>query len=204
MDSIPRHSRKLVIVGDSAVGKTSLLTRFARGEFPQAYIPVVFENFVVDVEADGRPVELSLWDTAGQTDYDRLRPLSYLDTHIVLMCFSLVDPNSLDNVQEKWFPEIRHFLPVVPIILVGCKKDLRNDQRTLDDLARLHQRPVSSNEGMVIAIKNGAHHYLECSSKLGEGVDEIFMAATRLALICPTTKKKGRRAEFRDGRCVVS
>jgi GTPase SAR1 family protein len=61
----------------------------------------VFENYVADVEVDGKHVELALWDTAGQEDYDRLRPLSYPDSHVILICFAIDSPDSLDNVQEK-------------------------------------------------------------------------------------------------------
>jgi small GTP-binding protein len=56
---------------------------------------------VADVEVDGKHVELALWDTAGQEDYDRLRPLSYPDSHVILICFAVDSPDSLDNVQEK-------------------------------------------------------------------------------------------------------
>lgn len=69
-----------------------------------------------------KQVELALWDTAGQEDYDRLRPLSYPDTDVILMCFSIDSPDSLENIPEKWTPEVRHFCPNVPIILVGNKK----------------------------------------------------------------------------------
>lgn len=64
-------------------------------------MPTVFENYVADVEVDGKHVELALWDTAGQEDYDRLRPLSYPDSHVILICFAIDSPDSLDNVQEK-------------------------------------------------------------------------------------------------------
>ena len=53
------------------------------------------------MEVDGKHVELALWDTAGQEDYDRLRPLSYPDSHVILICFAVDSPDSLDNVQEK-------------------------------------------------------------------------------------------------------
>lgn len=64
-------------------------------------MPTVFENYVADVDVDGKHVELALWDTAGQEDYDRLRPLSYPDSHVILICFAVDSPDSLDNVQEK-------------------------------------------------------------------------------------------------------
>jgi Ras family protein A len=67
----------------------------------QVYVPTVFENYVADVEVDNKHVELALWDTAGQEDYDRLRPLSYPDSHVILICFAVDSPDSLDNVQEK-------------------------------------------------------------------------------------------------------
>ncbi|XP_010780648.1 transforming protein RhoA-like, partial [Notothenia coriiceps] len=91
-------------------------------------------------------VELALWDTAGQEDYDRLRPLSYPDTDVILMCFSVDSPDSLENIPEKWTPEVKHFCPNVPIILVGNKKDLRNDDHTRRELAKMKQvSPVWSS-----------------------------------------------------------
>ena len=80
---------------------------------------IVYLNLLFDVSLQ---VELALWDTAGQEDYDRLRPLSYPDTDVILMCFSIDSPDSLDNIPEKWTPEVKHFCPNVPIILVGNKK----------------------------------------------------------------------------------
>jgi len=72
----------------------------------QVYVPTVFENYVADVEVDGKHVELALWDTAGQEDYDRLRPLSYPDSHVILICFAVDSPDSLDNVQEKVYHSV--------------------------------------------------------------------------------------------------
>ena len=69
---------------------------------------------------------MALWDTAGQEDYDRLRPLSYPDSDVIVMCFGIDNPDSLENITEKWQPEVRHFCPRVPVVLVGNKKDLRN------------------------------------------------------------------------------
>ena len=68
---------------------------------------------------DGVPVSLGLWDTAGQEDYDRLRPLSYPQTDVFLICFSVVSPSSFENVTSKWCPEIKHHCPDAPILLIG-------------------------------------------------------------------------------------
>ncbi|KAK8912581.1 GTP-binding protein rhoA [Metarhizium anisopliae] len=95
------NRRKLVVVGDGACGKTCLLVTFSKGQFPEKYVPTVFENYVADIAVDGSNLELALWDTAGQEDYDRLRPLSYPGAQVVLICFAIDSPDSLENVKEK-------------------------------------------------------------------------------------------------------
>ncbi|CAL8107574.1 unnamed protein product [Calicophoron daubneyi] len=180
--------KKLVIVGDGACGKTCLLIVFSKDQFPEVYVPTVFENYVADIDVDDKRVELALWDTAGQEDYDRLRPLSYPDTDVILMCFSIDSPDSLENIPEKWTPEVRHFCDQVPIILVGNKKDLRHDEATKAELRRMKLEPVKYEEGQAMAAKIGAAAYLECSAKTKEGVREVFECATKAAL----AKKKKR------------
>ncbi|XP_078278964.1 ras-like GTP-binding protein RHO [Rhinoraja longicauda] len=175
--------RKLVVVGDGGCGKTSLLIVLSRDEFPEGYVPTIFDTYVADVVVDGRPVELALWDTAGQEDYDRLRPLSYPDTHVLLLCFSVDSPDSLWNIPDRWMPEVRHFCPGVPVVLVGNKKDLRHDERTrLELAARGKKEPVRWEDGRAMAEKIGAHAYLECSAKNKDGVWEVFQTATRATM----------------------
>ena len=157
--------KKLVIVGDGYSGKTCLLITFSKDQFPEVYVPTVFENYVADVEVDGKHVELALWDTAGQEDYDRLRPLSYPDTDVILMCLAVDSPDSLENIPEKWLPEVRHFCPTVPIVLVATQKELRYDDETLRELAKSKQEPVNAGEGRAMAEKIGAYAYVECSAK---------------------------------------
>ena len=188
--------KKLVIVGDGACGKTCLLIVFSKDQFPEVYVPTVFENYVADIAVDGKTVELALWDTAGQEDYDRLRPLSYPDTDVILMCFSIDSPDSLENIPEKWTPEVKHFCPNVPIILVGNKKDLRNDDKTKMELAKMKQEPVKNEEGAAMGDKINAYCFMECSAKTKEGVREVFYAATKAAL--QRRKKGGHKA-----RCTV-
>ncbi|KAJ6344472.1 hypothetical protein OIU76_006065 [Salix suchowensis] len=88
---------------------------------PTDYVPTVFDNFSANVLVDGQTVNLGLWDTAGQEDYNRLRPLSYRGADVFILAFSLISRPSYENVSKKWVPELRHYAPSVPIVLVGTK-----------------------------------------------------------------------------------
>ena len=120
-------SVKCVLVGDCGVGKKSLIITFESNAFPHDYIPSVMHPSDLKMAADGQQINLQLWFTAAQEDYDRLRPLTYPYTHVFLVCFSVVCPTSFDNVCTKWIPELRHHAPFAPIVLVGTKTDLRGD-----------------------------------------------------------------------------
>jgi Ras family len=95
--------RKLVIVGDSASGKSCALVRFVTGFYQTFSWPSTnfWEKYITNVKVDGTTVELALWDTADLLGYDRLKPLCYPDSHVILICFAINIPDSLDNVLEK-------------------------------------------------------------------------------------------------------
>lgn len=151
--------------GDGACGKTSLLNVFTRGYFPTVYEPTVFENYVHDIFIDNTHVELSLWDTAGQEEFDRLRSLSYDNTHAIMLCFSVESPDSLENIETKWKAEIAENCPGVKLVLVALKCDLRerNEDGEVDGGAAAQEpkRPmIQYQQGLEVAQKIKALRYL--------------------------------------------
>ncbi|KAH8792916.1 P-loop containing nucleoside triphosphate hydrolase protein [Flagelloscypha sp. PMI_526] len=175
--------RKLVLVGDDAVGKTCLFTRFACDQFLEVYGRATFETYVAAVKVDEQVVELAVWDTSSREDFDDIRPLSYPDSQVVLLAYSIDDPTSLYSIEEKWLNEVTYFIhDEVAIILVGCKMDLRDDELPLEEVAKRSSRLVTYEEGLSVAMRIGAGQFLECSAKTGQGVAEIFEVAARAAI----------------------
>ncbi|KAL1525542.1 hypothetical protein AB1Y20_020397 [Prymnesium parvum] len=172
----PRTTVKAVIIGDGAVGKTAMLWSYTRGEFPDGYEPTVFDNYSCSVLVNGEPITLTLWDTAGQEDFDRLRPLSYSNTDVFIVCFSLVNPISLMNVRQKWIPELRFYCPTAEIVLVGCKSDLADDPLTLRRLHDNGKLSVDEAAARQLACEHGAS-FVRCSALKRQGLKEVFDTA---------------------------
>ncbi|CAI0557518.1 unnamed protein product [Linum tenue] len=172
---------KCVTVGDGAVGKTCMLISYTSNTFPTDYVPTVFDNFSANVVVDGSTVNLGLWDTAGQEDYNRLRPLSYRGADVFLLAFSLISKASYENVAKKWIPELRHYAPGVPIILVGTK---------LDHPGAV---PITTAQGEELRKLIGAPMYIECSSKTQQNVKAVFDAAIKVVLQPPKQKRRKKR-----------
>lgn len=186
-------SIKLVVVGDGATGKTCLLLSYARNRFPQDYVPTVFDNYVVQITAGEETIELNLMDTAGQEEYDRLRPLSYCNANVFLCCFSRVNPASFENVANKWGSEITHYCPEAHVILVGTKEDLVDDKDTLEQLKKRGEQPISVEQGQDLAKKLRMHCFLSCSAYTGRGLKDVFVEAVRTVLLAKQHKKKKHR-----------
>lgn len=152
---------KITIVGDGTVGKTCMLVTYMKKAFPEDYIPTVyvfligfidcfwlivqflvyrFDNYADTIEVDGGCFNVTLWDTAGQEEYERLRILSYpnvsfarvssfsegvlwfalsAQTDVFLLCYAVDNETSFKNVTAKWIPELRHHCPSAHILLVG-------------------------------------------------------------------------------------
>mmetsp|Transcript_4259 Transcript_4259/g.6706 ORF Transcript_4259/g.6706 Transcript_4259/m.6706 type:complete len:1197 (-) Transcript_4259:91-3681(-) len=187
---------KAVVVGDGAVGKSCLLISYTTNAFPGEYIPTVFDNYSANVMVDAKPINLGLFDTAGQEDYDRLRPLSYPQTDVFLICFSVASPNSFHNVSSKWLPEIQHHAPGVPVILCGTKSDLREDRTMERGLQSKGLTFVTHSEAVAMAKRIGAVGYFETSALTQIGLKEAFDAAIRSSLSKPAKKKGGKFRRF--------
>lgn len=155
-----------------------MLISYSTNTFPADYVPTVFDNHNINVVVDGDSVNLELWDTAGQSDYDKLRPLGYPDTDVFLLCYSVMRMSSLDNIVTKWKPEIDEWCPEAPFLLVGCKKDLRQDKKALDAAEEVvtpkHAESVKS------AIRATAQ--LECSALTQDDLTDVFAEAVRVAV----------------------
>jgi small GTP-binding protein len=182
-----------MVVGDGAVGKTSLLIAYTTNAFPYEYVPTVIDHCSASVMVDHRlTIDLNLCDTSGQEDYDRLRPLSYPGTDVVLICFSVASPSSFHNVSDSWNREVAHHAPDALKLLVGTKSDLRSDDEAI---ARL--RFVRPGQARRLAREIGAIKYVECSALTREGLTDAFDEAIRVVLNPPATTRK------KTGKCSL-
>nr|KAG5695315.1 hypothetical protein BaRGS_006539 [Batillaria attramentaria] len=133
---------------------------------PEEYGPQVFANYPVNQMVGGESHSLWLADTDSREEFDGLRRLGHLHTDVILICFSVVAPSSLEDVRQKWVPEVlRHAREDTPFMLVGTETDLRDDAETAENLAKNQQRPVTADEGKELAQELGAVAYMECSAK---------------------------------------
>ena len=161
---------KTVAVGDGAVGKTAMYITHNTGEYPAEYTPTVFENYVRRYDLNGIEVDLAAFDPAGGEDFPRLRPLSYPETDVFILCFDVSCKFSQDNISSYWLPELKLHCPRVPIILVATKIDLRDGE----------EETVTREEGESLAVKIGAAKYMEISSLKYKGLDELFNEVVKI------------------------
>ncbi|XP_030048481.1 rho-related GTP-binding protein RhoH [Microcaecilia unicolor] len=176
---------KCVLVGDSAVGKTALLVRFTSETFPDVYKPTVYENTGVEVFMDGIQISLGLWDTAGNDAFKSIRPLSFQQADVILMCYSVANHNSFLNLRSKWIAEIRSHLPQTPVLVVATQ----TDQREMGPHRLACINPV---DGKRLAQDIRAKGYLECSALSNRGVQQVFECAVRTAVNQARRRKRNR------------
>jgi len=182
---------KVALVGDGTVGKTCLLMSYICQAFLEDYIPTMFDNFSAIEEVDGELVNVILWDTAGQEDYETIRTTTcFPNTHIFIVCFSVVHPDSFHNVKQKWLEELKKAAPDTPFILVGTKADLREDEETIKKLAEKGKEPISKKMGQKRAKEIKAQLYLECTAKDVPSVNDMFKQALKIVMDPLKAQKK--------------
>jgi small GTP-binding protein len=111
--------KKVVLVGDTFSGKTCLQEVFRGGHFNSDHSPTVFLNYYCEMSAGDATVELSVWDTAGLVEFERMRPFSYAEADVVAICVPVDSSEARINLVEKWMPEVDYFCSNVPVVLVG-------------------------------------------------------------------------------------
>ncbi|OAF71048.1 hypothetical protein A3Q56_01223 [Intoshia linei] len=170
----PVFCKKCVVVGDGAVGKTSLLMSFSKDEFPEEYIPTVFETYVVKMDMDTSIIKLSFWDTAGQEDFDRLRMLSYPNTDVIVAVFSVELHTSYENIVDKWYKEVTMYCPNSIKLLVALKIDLRENEETIRLLSLKNLEPLKTHHTQQLCEEIKFDSFFECSAKSKEGFYNPF------------------------------
>jgi small GTP-binding protein len=151
---------KVIIVGDGAVGKTTLATHFTYGKFIEYYkMTIGVDFFVKDVLIGGDVVKLQIWDTAGQERFAFIRPTYYQGTSGGLMVFDVNRLESFNNL-DNWLKEVNSNCSNIPLILLGNKIDL-------------DMRQVKKSKAEKYAKKNNILYY-ETSAKTGELVLDVF------------------------------
>ena len=159
-----------------------MIISYFRDEFPSAYVPTVLKNCTARVNIDNSSISLDVWDTTERDEYVYSRTPAWSNADVFIVCYSIGEPTSLDNVAKKWLPEIRRLCANAPFLLVGTKADLRSDKKLSED-DTLADFGTAGREGQ----EHRAACVMECSALTGVGLREVFDKATRVAL----TKRYG-------------
>ncbi|KAL6998708.1 Ras-related protein RABD2a [Sarracenia purpurea var. burkii] len=157
---------KLLLIGDSGVGKSCLLLRFADDSYLDSYISTIGVDFKIrTVEQDGKTIKLQIWDTAGQERFRTITSSYYRGAHGIIIVYDITDPESFNNVKQ-WLSEIdRYATENVNKLLVGNKCDLDAN------------RAVSYETAKAFADEIGIA-FMEASAKDAINVEQAFMAMT--------------------------
>lgn len=173
---------KMVTLGLSGVGKSTAILTYG-GAPPGEYVPTVVDPFDVLRVFDGTPVRMTMWEMPGHEEYARFRAAAWQDASAVLLFFSVSSMESIRTIREDLIIDLNKIIPGVPIVLVASKIDLREDQKTIDDMKEAYGRsPISTEEGLNLAQEFNAAHYMEACGQKDQGVNEMFEVAAKAAL----------------------
>ena len=162
-------SFKIIVIGDSGVGKSSLTTKATKNIFEETYNATVgFEFFTFNIRINEKIVKLQIWDTCGQELYRSLITNFYRNSSLAIIVYAVNQKNSFENI-EMWLRELRtHSNPDVKVFLIGNKIDLTNE------------RVINTKEGQSFAKSNNLNKFIEASAKAGINAQQIFIEAARL------------------------
>ena len=219
-----RRPRKILVLGDMTSGKTNLISAYGRDRFTDTYTPTILNCLQTDASISGELIELVIVEISGRDDFEPLRRRAYHKMDAAVVCYSVDSVQSLERVSEYWIPELKKHAPKSPFVLVGTKRDLRDDARDrleerlalisssrdegdggmterLRAEASFTERFVSEERGRRVAGRVGAQAHLECSSLYRDGTREVFECVTRVAL----KKSRRLRADRRhmDAMCSI-
>ena len=187
---------KVVAVGDGMVGKTCMLMSYTTDTFPSGYVPTVFDNYQAMIMHNKKPLSVAFWDTAGQEDYDRLRHLSYPNTDVFLVCYSVTSQTSVNNIVDKWLPELRHYIPDATVLAVGTKADIRKTPEVVQKLERRGHKLVNFEATKRKLEAAGVSEVMECSAKTQDGLADVVGKA--LDMVMSKRHAKPRRPRRRQ------
>ena len=136
---------KLTFVGDSTVGKTSIILTWTQERFPEYHEVTVFDTWMGEKSYKNQQIELSIFDTAGHEDLGSMRPIAYPGTDCFLICYAVDNRESLRNACTKWLNEVRTCAKKVPVILVGTKSDLKEE-------AKQRERGLTNEDGTPMKV----------------------------------------------------
>ena len=161
---------KILMIGESGVGKTCLIQRFNKNEFSLTHLSTIAIDFKMKVvTVNDQRLKMQIWDTAGQERFNTLTAGFFKGSDGIVLCYSVTDMKSFENI-NKWMAQIKSLAPVdVKVLLVGNKTDLED------------QRVVSEELGNEMAEKYGVELF-EASAKSGDNVMEVFNRMAELVL----------------------
>eukprot|EP01061_Rhynchopus_euleeides_P036298 TRINITY_DN611_c0_g3_i1.p2 TRINITY_DN611_c0_g3~~TRINITY_DN611_c0_g3_i1.p2 ORF type:complete len:214 (+),score=110.79 TRINITY_DN611_c0_g3_i1:355-996(+) len=188
MDNDFQFLFKMVIIGDSGVGKSNLMTRYTADEFSmesQSTIGVEFMNKSLEIE--GRDVKVQIWDTAGQERYRSVTRSYYKGAAGCLLVYDITNRDSYDAV-EQWLQDAKNLAGQdVVVLLVGNKSDLGGSER----------RQVTHVEASTYAQQQGLMHF-ETSAATGDFIEEAFLKVARTVIMRQQDQEKERRERGED------
>ena len=188
---------KVKTVGDSNVGKSSIVLRFVEDTFSGEMQPTIGVEFKSKIfECYDKRVKATIWDTAGAERYRTITSNYYRGSHAIIFVYDVTERNSFENIEKFWLKEVRGFFPntaEIVLLLVGNKIDCE------------HSRKVTEEEGEELARKHGMM-FIETSAKERIGVNEAFEEVVNKVLESPqvdeVTLKKGGPSDARTGPTV--